>query len=362
MASTDQKSVDYTAPRPARRRPQRPKIHDVAELAGVSTKTVSRVLNNEKYVRPETREKVVRAVAELDYTPDFSARSLAGQRSFMLALFYGSVSEAYLAKFQAGVIAQCAEHRHHLLVERVEDDAENIGHLVAETAAQTRVDGVILVPPLSDNPAIVAALEERQTPYVLVAPTKKTAATLSVDTDNFAAARQLVSHLVSLGHKKIAIIKGHPSHSATPLRYEGYRAALTEAGLNLDADLEKQGYFTTVCGREMGKELLELANRPTAIFASNDDMAAGAARAAADLGLRVPEDVSIVGFDDSLIASISAPPLTTVRQPIDQMARGAVELLLEQRTADEETASTRHKDYEFELVFRESAGPATDAG
>ena len=119
MTKPDQQTAELPATRLSRRRPPRPKIHDVAELAGVSTKTVSRVLNNEKYVRPETREKVVKAVAELDYTPDFSARSLAGQRSFMLALFYGSVSEAYLAKFQAGVIAQCAVHRHHLLVERV---------------------------------------------------------------------------------------------------------------------------------------------------------------------------------------------------------------------------------------------------
>lgn len=357
MTKPDQQTAELPATRLSRRRPPRPKIHDVAELAGVSTKTVSRVLNNEKYVRPETREKVVKAVAELDYTPDFSARSLAGQRSFMLALFYGSVSEAYLAKFQAGVIAQCAVHRHHLLVERVEDDAENIGHIVAETAAQTRVDGVILIPPLSDNEEIISALKERQTPFVLVAPSERVEESPSVDTDNFAAAKQLVKHLIKLGHKRIGIIKGHPSHSASPLRLAGYRQALDEAGIRSQSDLETQGYFSTTSGRECARTLLNLPEPPTAIFASNDDMAAGAARAVADLGLNVPEDVSIVGFDDSLIASIAAPPLTTVRQPIEEMARGAVDLLIEQRQADGEDAPMQ-KSYDFELVFRESAAKA----
>lgn len=343
-------------PNGLRRRPTRPKIHDVAERAGVSTKTVSRVLNNEKYVREETREKVLAAVKALDYTPDFSARSLAGQKSYMLALFYGSVSEAYLAKFQAGVISQCAEHHYHLLVERMDNNRPSVGRKIADTAAQTRVDGVILIPPLSDNAEIKAALEESGVPYVLVAPTHKAADVRSVDTDNFEAARELVSHLISLGHKKIAVIKGHPAHSATPLRYAGYTAALEDAGLPIDPSLETEGDFQTISGIECAKALLASNSRPTAIFASNDDMAAGAARAAADLGLKVPEDISIVGFDDSLIASISAPPLTTVRQPIEEMARGAVDLLIGIPQNEEENA-IQNRAYQFELVFRESSGP-----
>ena len=336
----------------------RAKIDDVARLAGVSTKTVSRVLNNEPNVREATRVRVKEAVVSLNYMPDFSARSLAGQKSYLIAMFYDTASQGYLSQFQAGALVQCGEYGYHLIVERCDISAPDAGRRVADIAGRLRVDGIILLPPLSNHDELVRQVSISSVPFVQIVPADLTTANCYLNMDDARAAYELTDYLISLGHKRIAHIKGHPAHGASIQRYEGYCAALREAGLEPDRALVSEGLFNIGSGEQAAQELLHVANRPTAIFAANDDMAAGAINAARTLGLEVPGDLSIVGFDDSEIASVTCPPLTTVRQPIENMAKGAVDLLIETikdngGAGADKVARFRH--FGFELVERGSA-------
>ncbi len=334
----------------------RAKINDVAALAGVSMKTVSRVLNNEPNVRTETRDKVKAAVKSLNYMPDFSARSLAGQKSYLLGMFYDTASEGYLNKFQAGALAQCREYGYHLLVERCANKAEDASTIIVGAATQTRTDGVILVPPLSDNISIRNALFNASIPYVLITPRQVDTGVPSVDMDDKRAAFDLVSHLIQFGHVRIAHIMGHPDHGVSELRYKGYISALEHANLSVQREYVLQGEFSAASGRAAARQLLRLPVLPTAIFAANDEMAAGAIMVAGELGIRVPEDISIVGFDDSLIAENMSPPLTTVRQPIEAMAAGAVDLLIEvARNRSARAEQDLKRQYPFNIVYRKSA-------
>lgn len=334
----------------------RPKIDDVAARAGVSIKTVSRVLNDEPNVRAETRARVKEAVAALNYQPDFSARSLAGRRSYMLGLLYDTVSEGYLNKLQRGILETCGELGYHLLVERCDNEDVDAGRRVSGIAARTRVDGFIVTPPLSDNADILAALDAARTPYVLVEPAYTSDATPWVDIDGVAAADMLTTRLIDLGHRRIAFIKGLESHGAALLRFDGFNAALSRAGVEVDPALVKQGDFTFATGLTIGRGLLALTERPTAVFAANDDMAAGVIAAASEVGLQVPTDLSVVGFDDSLAAEIVTPQLTTVRQPIEEMGRAAVAFLVaaSRGRLEEGDGAGRHA---FEIVVRKSDGP-----
>lgn len=341
------------------RRPVRAKINDVAELAGVSIKTVSRVLNNEPNVRPATREKVKAAVKELAYVPDFSARSLAGQRSYMIALFYDTVSAAYLGAFQAGALEACRAFNYHLMVERSENDSDQAGQSIANIAAQIRLDGVILLPPLSDNSSIIRTLTDAGVPHLLIAPADVSSKALSVGVDDAQAAFEATRHLIELGHRRIGHIRGHPAHGKSRVRYRGFCRAMDMAGLEVDPALVADGLFTIASGIAAAKQILRQVPRPTAIFAGNDDMAAGAAMEAAEMKLKVPDDLSIFGFDDSQIAEVASPPLTTVRQPIFEMAKGAVEMLIaatrkQPEGHDLKGGAETYREYPFELVMRQS--------
>lgn len=343
-------------PRP--QRSIRAKINDVAELAGVSIKTVSRVLNNEPNVRPATREKVISAVKELSYVPDFSARSLAGQRSYMIALFYDTISAAYLGAFQAGALDACRAFNYHLMVERGENDSEQAGQGIAGIAMQTRLDGVILLPPLSDNASVISALANAGVAHVLIAPETVSLHGLSVGMDDAQAAYEATSHLIGLGHRRIGHIKGHPAHGKSHVRYDGYCRAMEDAGLSVDKAWVADGFFTVASGSAAARAILAQTPRPTAIFSANDDMAAGVAIAATEMNLKVPGDLSIFGFDDSQIAEVASPPLTTIRQPIYEMARGAVDMLIsasrKQPEGHEPSLSETYRQYPFEIVMRQS--------
>lgn len=337
----------------------RAKIDDVARLAGVSTKTVSRVLNNEPNVRDATRARVKDAAETLNYTPDFSARSLAGQKSYLIAMFYDTASQGYLAGFQAGALAQCGEYGYHLIVERCQVNAPKAGKRVADVAARLRVDGVLLLPPLSNQIDVLSQLDLSGIPFVQIVPADASKAKHYVDMDDASAAFELTTYLLKQGHRRIAHIKGHPSHGASVQRFQGFCAALRAAGRKPDTALIVEGTFSIESGEAAAQQLLDNPDPPTAIFAANDDMAAGALKYARERGLGVPEDLSIVGFDDSEIASVVFPSLTTVRQPIDDMARGAVDLLIDAIKADskaedsDEASQSRH--FSSELIERGSA-------
>lgn len=343
-------------PKPARRQKSSLTIHDVARFAGVSPMTVSRVINGEKNVRESTREVVNAAIRELNYAPNPAARSLAGADLVRIGLLYSNPSAAYLSEFLVGSLDQTSRSNLQLIVEKCDDDhAED----AATRLVAAGVDGIILPPPLCDNAAVIKALADANTPAVAVATGKPPAHVSAVRIDDFAAAQAMTRHLIGLGHQRIGFIKGHPNQTASRRRLEGHLAALAEAGLPAPEDLIQQGYFTYRSGFEAAEKLAAVTPAVTAIFASNDDMAAAAVAVAHRRGLDVPGDLTVVGFDDSALATTVWPELTTIRQPIADMSRQAVTLLADEirsRRAGEK-AQHPHALQEFTLIQRQSDGP-----
>lgn len=331
----------------------RVRIEDVAEAAGVSIKTVSRVLNQEPNVREDTRKRVEAVARKLQYRPNLSARSLAGQRSYLVALLYDNPSSNYLMEVQAGMLDACTAHHYNLMLAPVTYGTRKFVSHVDEIIAHSRADGLVLTPPLTDHPGLMKRLGELGIPYANISPKLRTGR-IGVILDEHQAVLDMMAHLIALGHRRIAHIKGHPEHGAAQWRYTGYRDALHTAGIEYDPDLVIDGDFHYDSGASGAARLLSMSARPTAIFAGNDDMAAGAIRTAGEMGLSVPRDVSICGFDDTPIAHQIYPPLTTVRQPTREMGRIATTELfkrIKQRGAGQ--MMTAH----YELQFRQSTGP-----
>lgn len=340
------------APKSSRRGGSSVTIHDVARQAGVSPMTVSRVINAEGNVREATRVKVNAAIKALRYAPNMAARSLAGAETVRIGLLYSNPSAVYLSEFLLGSLAQSSLSGCQLVVEQCEEThLEPIARLAAGG-----VHGVVLPPPLCDNPAVLAAVANAGICAVLVASGRPDPAFGAVSIDDFEAARTMTRHLLGLGHRRIAFINGHPNQTASGQRFRGFVEAMTEAGLSVDTQQMAQGYFTYRSGLEAAEKLLSGAFHPTAIFASNDDMAAAAMAVAHRRGLEVPGDLTVAGFDDTALATAVWPCLTTVRQPIAHMAREAVLLLLEQvravRAGSPRPAT--HRLLKHALVVRES--------
>ncbi len=305
----------------------RARIEDVAAAAGVSIKTVSRVMNREPNVRPETRDRVMQAAEALRYTPHVSARSLAGSRSFNIALVYNNPSDNYIMGVISGVLDACACEQYHLMLSPAALEPESLLASVDELMARSRPDGLILTPPLTDAPELLDRLTGLEIPFARISP-KQARDGVSVAMDEPRAAEQMVEHLVALGHRRIAHIVGHPAHGASGWRLEGYRSGLARAGIRFDPALVVQGAFSFESGVIAAKQLLDLDPLPTAIFAANDDMAAGVLYVAHERGLRLPQDLSVCGFDDTPIARQLFPSLTTIHQPTREMGRIVTQALL----------------------------------
>jgi len=343
-------------PKPARRQKSAVTIHDVARYAGVSPMTVSRVINGEKNVRESTRKAVNAAIRDLNYQPNPAARSLAGADLIRIGLLYSNPSAAYLSEFLVGSLDQCRRSNIQLIVEQCDEEQ---AEAAARRLVNSGVDGIILPPPLCDAPEVIQALAASRTPGVAVATGRPPADVSAVRIDDFGAAHEMTRHLAGLGHRRIGFIKGHPNQTASGLRLEGYLAGLSEAGIAADEALIEQGYFTYRSGLEAAERLLARAEPPTAIFASNDDMAAATVAVAHRRGLDVPGDLTVVGYDDSALATTIWPELTTIRQPIADMSRQAVTLLAEDirsRRSGQE-AQHQHALQAFALIRRHSDGP-----
>ncbi len=330
----------------------RSRIEDVAAVAGVSMKTVSRVLNQEPNVREETRRRVLQVVDELQYRPNLSARSLAGQRSYTVALVYNNPSRNYLMEVQSGMLDACRANHYNLVLAPLGASRPRRATDLVAVFAHFAPDGVVLIPPLTDDTAVLAFLREREVAFACIAP-RQGEGRIGVTMEETAAVVELMARLIALGHRRIAHIKGPPTHGACQWRYRGYRQALRAAGIAEEPALVVQGAFSFESGMRAASHLLDLAHPPTAIFCANDDMAAGCLRIAFERGLRVPADVSICGFDDTPIARHIYPALTTIRQPTAEMGRLAtLELLKRIRAADAgEMVRVAH-----EVLFRESTG------
>lgn len=305
-------------------------IADVAKLAGVSIKTVSRVTNNEPNVKEDTRTRVLEAVATLGYRPNPSARSLASRRSYLIGLLYDNPSPSYLINIQNGSLRTCRDEGYDLVIYPCDYRSDTLPADMAAMIRQSRVDGVILTPPLCDLPPLLEMLEQLETPFVRISPADGLYTDCSIVTNDEDMAAQMTEHLIGIGHRRIGFIRGHPDHGAVCNRYEGYMRALTQASIASDEQLVVQGYNSVESGEACAQQLLSLAEPPTAIFAANDDMAAGTLRAAHARGLAVPKTLSVAGFDDSPMALQVWPALTTIRQPIKAMAERATTVLLRQ--------------------------------
>lgn len=314
--------------KPLAQRSSAPTINDVALHAGVSMKTVSRVLNDEPNVQPQMRERVLASVRALNYRPNLYARSLARSRSSLLGLLYYASSATFVAGMQLGATARCRELGYHLVVEPLEDGPAESRRQLEHLIAALRPDGVILAPPVCDDERVLASLAAVQMPCVLVSPGHEDGAAFSVAMDDLQAAAEMTQHLVALGHRRIGFIEGDPAQAAAPRRLAGYRLALAQAGIAEEPALVVPGHFTFRSGLDAAELLLSLPQPPSAIFAANDEMAMGAVFAAQRRGLQVPAHLSVAGFDDSPFASLVWPPLTTVRQPVAEMAVAAVDMLV----------------------------------
>ena len=314
--------------KPSRRRRGATTIEDVARAAGVSAMTVSRVINHGKNVRESTRAAVLDAIARLNYSPNTAARSLAAGQATHIGLLYANPSAAYLAQFLIGALHAARSAGVHLVIESCESEDADEQAEVTRRFATSDVEGVVLPPPLSESQPIMAELDDMGIPVVTVAMGAPREDSLNVRIDDHAAAMEMTRYLLDLGHRNIGFIKGHPNHVASHDRYRGFCDALTEAGIDCDRAPAEQGYFSYRSGLTAGERLLKRNDRPTAIFASNDDMAAATISVAHRMGLAVPDDISIVGFDDTALATSVWPELTTVKQPISAMAEAALELLI----------------------------------
>lgn len=302
-----------------------PTISDVAELAGVSLMTVSRVINAESNVRESTREAVHAAIAKLNYAPNRAARRLAGAAQLRIGLLYSNPSEAYLSAFLLGSLDQASRADIQLVVQNAELGGQE--REVAQRLVDSGVDGIILPPPLCDSEPVLDLLIEARVPTVVVATGRRPAEVAAVSIDDRSAAREMTTHLLDLGHHRIGFISGNPNLTASSERLAGYQDALRARGIEPEETLVADGLFTYRSGLDAAEVLLDLALPPSAIFASNDDMAAATVAVAHRRGLDVPGDLTVAGFDDSALATTIWPELTTIHQPIADMSRAAVDLL-----------------------------------
>ena len=336
-------------------------LHEVARAAGVSIKTVSRVLNNEPYVREEKRRRVQEAIERLNYRPNLAARTLSGTKSYLLGFLAPTGGRLYVDTQLRGVFTTCQKAGYHLVVDFYDAFASDLAEKVRALCTHTPLDGVVLGPGLCDSPAVIALLNELDIAHVGISPREP----LNCDyvyMDDVQAAHDMTCHLLALGHRDIAFIGHRRGWPFTERRLQGFRLAMSYAGITVRPELILDGAtFTFRTGQECADALLALHRRPTAIFAVNDEMAIGAMAAASRQGLSIPRDLSVAGFDDSPVAMMTWPQLTTVRQPIEAMAAAAAEHLL--RRPRESDATPTSILLPFEIVVREStAKPAGSGG
>ncbi|HEY3520825.1 MAG TPA: LacI family DNA-binding transcriptional regulator [Rhodanobacteraceae bacterium] len=333
---------------------KRANISDVARVAKTSRKTVSRVVNNEPNVRESTRKQVLDAIAALKYRPLTSARSLATNRSFMVGLLYDNRSPSYIMEVQAGVLDACEAQHYSMMVQPLVSASPDFVERVDDILTRHRPDGLILTPPITDHAPLLKSLRKSGVPFASISP-RHPEKCVGVILREREAAAAMVAHLVSLGHTRIAHIVGDLEHGAGVWRLAGYRDGLERAGLTENPAYMVPGRFSFESGVAAARKLLGLRQRPTAVFAGDDDMALGTIWAASEAGLSVPGDISVCGFDDTTLATQVWPPLTTIHQPVQEMARRATGELLRLVLGRGEAGMV---ELDYEIRIRASTGPA----
>jgi LacI family transcriptional regulator len=328
-------------------------LADVAREAGVSVKTASRVINQERWVSEATRRRVDQAIGKLGFRPSLNARALAGTRSFIVAFIYDVIAPTEIAAALTGAIKRCRLADYHVLVDQVTTVSPDVGDHVARLVSSAHLDGIILAPPVSDSMAVLDTLERSGIPYVRMAPYRDLGRSPYVAINDFRAAFEMTSHLINLGHREIGFVKGDPNHGASHARHDGFLASMRHSGCRVAPEWVFQGDFTFSSGVAAFDEFRSQAAAPTAIFASNDMMALGICATAQSRGVSVPADLSVAGFDDVPGAASAHPALTTVRQSFLDMATAAADYLIELAGNAKSTEPT-FKILDFEIVVRGS--------
>ena len=318
--------------------------------------TVSRVINDEASVRSATREAVQKAIAKLGYRPNRAARSLAAGEQQRIALLYDNPSTAYLAEFLMGALEEANRSGLQVVVQSISDDTGEVGKTIISNLIAGGFRGFILPPPLCDDQSILDLIVDNGGIAIAVGPGSASGNGASVLIDEFQAAYDMTSHIIGLGHRRIGFIVGNPQQVASSLRLEGFQKAMHDAGLEIDERLVAQGRFTYRSGMDAAEKLLSVEKRPTAIFASNDDMAAATVAMAHRRHLEVPTDLTVCGFDDTDLARSVWPELTTIRQPIREMTAWAVRTAATMLRSKRGTSAASPEAHvmPYELIRRDS--------
>ena len=317
---------------------------------------MSRVLNDEPFVKDALREKVKAVAKALNYQPNITAKGLITRRSFMIGLTYERPSPSYVVELQRGVLERLADERYRMIILPFRDVCARPDDFF-EFLRSAVLDGVVLAPPGSDELDVLDRLDAAGIHYARIAPQLEPGRGACSLLDDTAAAREIAEHLLALGHRRLAVILGDPTHRASAARSEGYARAFDAYDIAEDALCFEQGDFTFASGEAAMRRILARPGpRPTAVLAQNDDMAVGAMTVAREAGLSIPRDLSVTGFDDSDIARLIMPKLTTVRQPVFDMAMTATDGLLKLLAGEPAPPPVLHA---HELLVRQStAAPA----
>jgi len=335
-------------------------INDVAELAGVSIKTVSRVTNLEGSVRKETVEKVNKAIEQLNYQPNAAARNLAGRRSFALGYVYDNPNAYYVLDMQNGILEECKKRGYELVIHPCSVSNKFVIEELTSMIKHSQLAGLIISPPLSEMPEVLSALDELNVAYIKIISSSesKKASSPCVYINDRDAAFEITEHLIEQGHTKIAFLRGDECHRSSHERKIGYTQALEKHGITVNNDYQIDGSYTFEFGVEGAKQLLAIDDRPTAIFSCNDEIAAGALFAVRLHGLDVPTQMAIAGFEDSPFSRQTWPKLTTAAQPINQIAREAtaslIQFIASERMKKTDQASIPQLYFKPQLIKRES--------
>lgn len=333
-------------------------INDVAKYAGVSIKTVSRVTNKEPSVRQATIDKVNQAIMALNYQPNVAARNLAGTKSYVIAFVYDNPNAYYVIDMQNGILSACKKRGYELLIHPCDATSENICQELTDMVRHARLSGLVLTPPLSEDPKVLAALDNISANYVriIAGEAADQYGGLTVLVNDRQGAVSITQHLIDLGHKQIAFLSGDQQHESTKERLAGFKQAMHNNQLPVNETYIINGQYSFEFGVDGAKTLLSNSERPTAIVACNDEIAAGALFAARLEGVSIPAELSIVGFEDSPFSRQTWPKLTTVHQPNDKIAQTATELLIAQQNKQEDTP-TEHMFMPEPVIRDSSASP-----
>ena len=334
-----------------------PTINDVAALAGTSKRTVSRVLNRSSKVNEATRARVQEVIEQLNYAPNRQARGLAARRSYLLGLIYDAPT-LFINDIQKGILSVSGDAGYELVVHACHVESDQMIDNVMRFVVQAKLDGVIILPPISDIPELAANLDKAGCNYVRVISELEDEPWKLVVTDYLPAIAEMTRHLVDFGHRDIALISGPSTNASSQKRQEAFVHSLAVHGLELSPEMIIEGNFTYDSGVKAAEKLLSQERRPTAIFAANDEMAFGVMNVAYHMGLKIPDDLSLVGFDGTSFSTFVVPPLTTIVRQTDVMSRLGTQKLLAQIEKGQDDASDLETMVSTRFIPRESTGPA----